>query len=86
MGKLIDKTAEYLDNLVWKLSPHPTLPTGEPVCNISNEANEWNKRALEYAWQPGNGLVPYRRKYSQEKMQKMQEKTYELNRQALELC
>ncbi len=84
MRKLIDKAAEFLDDLAWKLSPHPDLPIGEPVCNVSDETNEWNKRALEHAWRPGNGLIPYRREFSQEEMQKMQERTYEMNRQALD--
>jgi hypothetical protein len=84
MSKLMDKAVNFLDELVWKFSPHPALPSGEMVCNVSEETNKWNKMALEYAWKPGNGLVHYRKGISDEEMRRMQEHTYEDNRRALD--
>lgn len=83
--RLFDRAMEFLDDLAWRISPHPPIPTGEPVCNVSDETNEWNRRALEYAWTPGNGIVPLPRKtFSAEEMRRMQENTYESNARALD--
>ena len=86
MASLTDMLLDFLDNVAWKLSPHPKLPSGPIVCNVSDETDRWNRAALDYAWKPGNGIVPLppARVISAEEVRVRQEQTYEDNRRALD--
>jgi len=51
---------------------------------LSKKVNIWNKMALEYAWKPGNGLIPFKgREFSLEEMDRIQKETYRMNAIAL---
>jgi hypothetical protein len=57
-GKILTRIADCLDDLTHKLFPHPKMPEGEPVCNVSPFNLQCNARDIEYARMQRNGATP----------------------------
>lgn len=82
--KLFRNVVNFLEKIADKIDPHPAMPTGPVVVNVSPETSEWNRKALELAWTPGNGIIPIQSTMTAEDWKKKQEQTFRDNQAALD--